>query len=591
MHKPQEQDDLPTLPWHALIKDLWKWIKPYRTRFFFASFMRLTSDIVSLYPALALAWIITYLSNYKQGQSLDELWITFILICAAYTWRMIGNHWGRVSCYFISEKISLDVQIAATKHLFNLPSAWHEKENTGNKLKRVMRGGNAYDKLLRIWIHNIIKMSVHFIGIPLIIIGIDPFIAGLLGFFSLIYYFLAHKLTKPAVRAVNETNIQDEKYNGLAFEVVHNIRSIQVYGSGSLLLDRIQLTTHALYDAIKKQIVKFTIRNISLESWQLFFRLGTIAFIVVGVIHGRYELGFFVAFNWYFISISESTQELANIAQEFSVAQLSIQRLNAIMLEPTNNRNNPHALEFPKNWKKVLLQNICFSYGENQVLKNISFEVKRGMRVGIVGLSGAGKSTLFKLLMKEHETYTGEILFDTNPLRSLSRDSYFKNVAVVLQETEVFNFSLKDNILISRSDTVIHKKALQESIATAHISDFIQKLPQGIDTLVGEKGVKLSGGEKQRLGIARAIYKQPDLLLLDEATSHLDLESEEKIKDSLHHFFKKVTAIVIAHRLTTIKEMDRIIVVEAGQIVEQGSFDELQRKKGRFAELWEKQKL
>jgi len=193
--------------------------------------------------------------------------------------------------------------------------------------------------------------------------------------------------------------------------------------------------------------------------------------------------------------------------------------------------------------------------------------------------------------MKEHETYTGEILFDKNPLRSLSRTSYFKNVAVVLQETEVFNFSLKDNITISKPDPEISQKALNESIVTAHITDFIGKLPQGIDTLVGEKGVKLSGGEKQRLGIARAIYKQPDLLLLDEATSHLDLESEEKIKDSLHHFFKKVTAIVIAHRLTTIKEMDRIIVVEAGRIIEQGSFNELQRKKGRFAELWEKQKL
>ena len=128
-------------------------------------------------------------------------------------------------------------------------------------------------------------------------------------------------------------------------------------------------------------------------------------------------------------------------------------------------------------------------------------------------------------------------------------------------------------------------------MATAHISNLVEKLPQGIETVIGEKGVKLSGGERQRLGIARAIFKQPEILLLDEATSHLDLESEEKIRDSLHKFFENVTAIVIAHRLTTIKEMDKILVIEDGKIIESGNFDTLYARRGRFHELWEKQRL
>jgi ABC-type multidrug transport system fused ATPase/permease subunit len=132
---------------------------------------------------------------------------------------------------------------------------------------------------------------------------------------------------------------------------------------------------------------------------------------------------------------------------------------------------------------------------------------------------------------------------------------------------------------------------LDKALGVAHVAEFAAKLPLGIDTMIGEKGVKLSGGEKQRVGMARAVFKDPELLLLDEATSHLDVESEEKIQDSLHQFFKTVTAVVIAHRLTTIKEMDKIIVVEGGRIIEQGSFAELQAKKGRFYELWEKQKL
>jgi ABC-type multidrug transport system fused ATPase/permease subunit len=221
----------------------------------------------------------------------------------------------------------------------------------------------------------------------------------------------------------------------------------------------------------------------------------------------------------------------------------------------------------------------------------MSLEVKRGEKIGVVGLSGAGKSTLFKLLLKEYESFTGAITFDSTPIQHIKKSDYFNHVAVVLQDTEVFNFSLKDNVTVANDAEKDNEELLQRSLDIAHVTDFLHKLPHGTDTVIGEKGVKLSGGEKQRLGIARAIFKQPQLLLLDEATSHLDLESEEKIKDSLHTFFENVTAIVIAHRLTTIKAMDKIIVIENGQLVEQGNFDELYKKQGRFFELWEKQKL
>ena len=213
------------------------------------------------------------------------------------------------------------------------------------------------------------------------------------------------------------------------------------------------------------------------------------------------------------------------------------------------------------------------------MLKNISFEIKRGERIGIVGLSGAGKSTLIKLLLKEHESYTGDILFDDVSIREMRKSSYLKRVAVVLQDTEVFNFSLKENITIASQETENEFERLQDALHTAHITDFIKRLPDGINTLIGEKGVKLSGGERQRLGIARAIYKKPEILFLDEATSHLDLESEEKIQDSLHKFFKQVTAVVIAHRLSTIREMDRVLVIEHGRIIDSGTFDELKKRR------------
>ena len=176
-------------------------------------------------------------------------------------------------------------------------------------------------------------------------------------------------------------------------------------------------------------------------------------------------------------------------------------------------------------------------------------------------------------------------------IRRIKKSSFYEKAAVVLQDTEVFNFSLKDNITIASSDNNQLEERLKTAITVAHITDFMHKLPDGLSTLIGEKGVKLSGGEKQRVGIARAIFKKPDILFLDEATSHLDLESEEKIKDSLRHFFKEVTAVVIAHRLTTIQEMDKIFLFENGEIIESGDFESLCRRKGRFLDLWNKQKF
>ncbi len=248
-------------------------------------------------------------------------------------------------------------------------------------------------------------------------------------------------------------------------------------------------------------------------------------------------------------------------------------------------------ISMPENWRKIQLRDVSFSYGDKKILDKVTFTISRGEKIGVVGLSGAGKSTLFKLLLKERENYEGDILVDDVPLRSISKSNYFTHTAVVLQDTEVFNFSLRNNVTISNFDRNSDENLLEKALTVAHVSEFAKALPQGIDTLIGEKGVKLSGGEKQRVGVARAVFKDPELLLLDEATSHLDVESEEKIQDSLHKFFQSVTAIVITHRLTTIKEMDKILVLEEGKIIEQGSFSELHGQKGRFYELWEKQRL
>jgi len=207
-------------------------------------------------------------------------------------------------------------------------------------------------------------------------------------------------------------------------------------------------------------------------------------------------------------------------------------------------------------------------------------------------VSGAGKSTLFKLLLDLYENYQGQILIDHTPLKHIQRQNYIDNVAVVLQDTELFNMTLKENIEIASVKKVpSNSNLLNEVIRMAHLEEVVRELPYGVNTLVGEKGIKLSGGQRQRVGIARALYRQPDILLLDEATSHLDAHSEKEIQSALQGFMHKFTTIVIAHRLSTIKAMDKIVVLEKGIVVEEGGFEELLNKQNVFARMWQDQKI
>lgn len=398
-------------------------------------------------------------------------------------------------------------------------------------------------------------------------------------------------MTRRAGQASYRVNAQEENVNGLLFEAINNIRTVKVMSMAKVLLAALIKGTEDLLEKLRRRIFWYQSRNAFLSFWTVVFRLGLTVLIIRGVLAGHYEIGFLILFSSYFSELRMSIDELSTASIDFVTSKISVARMKDILNEPITIDDEKGKASFSTAWQKITVKNVSFSYGENKALNDISFAVRRGEKVGIVGISGAGKSTLFKLLLKEREEFSGDILFDGVSIKQISKNDYFKQISVVLQDTEVFSFSLKDNITITNAKEKLNKRLLEQALSTAHIYSLVDKLPQGLDTLIGEKGVKLSGGEKQRLGIARAIFKEPQILLLDEATSHLDIESEEKIRDSLHKFFENVTAIVIAHRLTTIREMDKILVIEDGRIVESGNFQKLYANQGRFYELWEKQKL
>ncbi len=573
------------------IGDLWRFIRPYKWRFWTATFLRLIGDITSLWSAYALAALVTFFATWRPGDSLTFAWLIIYIWFGTVVVYGIGHHIGKYIGFTVAERAGTDALSAGIKQLGDLDAHWHEQEGSGTKIKRVQRGRDAIVKIIRIWFRNIIQIVVDFIGTSILIARTDWFTGLLFAALIITYTALAFLFNKKAARAAHQEGIEEEKVQGLAFDIVGNIRTVRVLDIARHFFIRFQKNASMLFDRIKNRVFAFQSQNFTIGAWYGFYKVGMIAFIIYGVSKGQFEIGFLILFNGYSTKVRESSQELVEVSQEYIIAKNNMSRLSeTLAAQPRPGLSAPTA--FPRDWDAITVKDLTFAYeSEHPVLRGISFTVKRGERIGIVGSSGAGKSTIFKLLLKEYENFQGEILIDGVPIQQINEQSYFDKIAVVLQDTEVFNLSLRENIITARPEAEIDTKLFSHAVAVSYVKDFVQKLPKGYETIIGERGFKLSGGERQRVGIARAIFKQPDILLLDEATSHLDLESEQKIRDSLHQVFQGMTAIVIAHRLTTIREMDRILVIEDGKIVEEGSFTKLHKNKGRFYDLWEKQRL
>lgn len=572
-----------------LISDLWGYIKPYKARFFLATFLRVSSDLVWLYPAWALSQIITFASNYHTGDSLRTFWVYMGTIAVLGVYHYVTHDLAKYVLYQVSESIRLDAIKKAIAQIFRLDPDWHEKENSGNKLQKIHKAGESLDTLLRMYVDLSIESTINVVGITLVLLSLGTWVSGIMVLFFLTYYFLASRLTRKSSQSSIKSNDQWEKLEGVLFESVNNIATIRSLGFAKAILSWIERRSVKLFVAIRHRIFWYRSRSMILNLWRELFRQGILLYVILNVFSGHLEVGTISLVLLYFLKVSDSAGELSDVSYQFELSRIALMRLKEIMLsQPT--AENSGTQSFPKQWETLSVQKLSFGYADQLVIQNLSFNVKRGEKIGIVGLSGAGKSTLFKLMLKLYDRYQGQILFNDKELKDIKRESYLQHFSYVPQETELFNLSLKDNVTLALG-TSVEEKRFQKALEVAHVKDFLHKLPQGVESLIGEKGIKLSGGERQRVGIARAIYRAPELLFMDEATSHLDVESETKIRLALHDFFKGVTAIVIAHRLSTLKEMDRILVLSKGRVLEEGSFKSLIAKKGVFYGLWEKQVL
>lgn len=571
-----------------MIKDIWSFIKPYKSKLFIGSLLRATSDIVWLFPPFALSEIITFLSSYQMGESAAYIWNLMALIAATGIYHFICREWAKNIIYQIAEQVDIDARKKSIKHMFNINLMWHEKENSGNKMQKITKGGESLSKIIRIYVDLIIESTINLIAITIIFFTLDWRLNIILVFFFISYYVLSYFLTKKAVIQAHKANIEWEKFSGITFESINNISIVKSLRIGDKITPFINKASHKLIKEIKKRVSQFRIRGGILGLYQELFHLIIVAFTIWQILIGHLEVGIIAMVLFYFGKIRESAYEFSETYSRFATAKVAMLRMKEVLLEkPTIEQSGK--LDFDTHWKKLKFKKVNFSYHGQNVIKDFNLTIHKGEKIGIVGISGTGKSTLFKLILKLYNNYEGGISFDDTSLKNIKRSSYMKKVTIVPQKTELFNFSLRKNITLNQTNG--ESELLQTALNISHVKDFAHKLPKGLSSLIGEKGIKLSGGEKQRVGIARAVYRQPEILLLDEATSHLDIDSERQIKDTLHKFFKNITAIVIAHRLSTIKEMDRIVLMHNGRVSEVGTFDELMEKKGKFFGLWKKQQF
>ncbi len=571
------------------LRFVWSLVRPYRARFWWATALRLSADLVWLYPSYGIARAITILGRPQSDHVPHEVIMIGVWWGLATIWRTISMYLSQYYGFGVAERAGIDAQRMTTAHLLRLDMSWQQREGAGNKMKRIDRGSLAVTRSVRIWFMAAVEIFVNLFGMIFIISRITPGLGLGLVVFVVTFLVLSTFMTRYASAMETIVDEKEEEIHGLAFEGVNNIRTVKTLDLGPTIMRRLETEWNDLFKKIQTRIRRFRNRSTVLNTWGQLFRYVSMAIVVVGIVHGHYTIGFLVLFQTYFNRLWESVNQISELAPDIVTAKYAVARIAHILNEPVQIDRTEGKRPFPTSWSMLTIGDLSFSYESTPVLEHISLSVRRGERVGIVGLSGAGKSTLFKLLLKEHEATIGNIHLDDVPLIDIDRRDYLRSVAAVLQDTEVFNYTLRENITIARPDGT--EAELQEALAVAHVQDFLHKLPKGLDTIIGEKGFRLSGGEKQRVGLARAIFKRPQLLLLDEATSHLDIESERSIQDSLQHVFRSVTAIVIAHRLTTIQQMDRILVLEQGHILESGSFAELLAANGRFATLWNQQQL
>jgi len=494
--------------------------------------------------------------------------------------------------FFLTRLLSVEAQhlisllrAKVQKHIIQLPVSYFDNTKSGELVSRIMTDVEGVRNLVGTGLVQLVGGTLTAIVAFSLLIRINAlmtlYVLVPLAAFGVVS-LKAFGYIRPVFRERGRINAE---VSGRLTESLGGIRVIKGFNAEAHEVRVFEQGVGRLFQNVKKSL---TATSLVTSSASLLLGLAAVAIMGIGgsmIMEGEMTLGDFFAFTLYLGFLIAPIVQMSNIGSQMTEAFAGLDRTQEILNTAREDDDDQRTIVLQELTGDLSFENVSFSYDQDtEVLSNISFQAPAGTVTALVGSSGSGKTTIAGLTASFMKPGTGVVSIDGQDLSRATLDSYRSQLGVVLQDDFLFDGTIRENILFGRPEA--SQKEIEEAVEAAHVKEFTDRLADGVETLIGERGVKLSGGQRQRVSIARALLANPRILILDEATSNLDTESESYIQESLKTLMKGRTTLVIAHRLSTIRQAHQILVIEEGRIVERGTHDELIQKEGRYHQLY-----
>lgn len=589
MRRPiQSEHEVTTFNWRV-VKLLLPYLFEFKTRILLALACLILTKVASVYLPFILKDIVDILDKQQENRVFI---VPFALVAAYGLVRLTivlfaeirDTLFGRVT-----ERAIRRIGLKVFQHLHKLDLDFHLNRQTGGLSRDIDRGTSGISFLMRFMVFNIIPTLIEIVMVvSILLINYGIWFALITLMSILLYVAYSVFATDWRTRFIRAANKADSSSNTRAIDSLLNYETVKYFTNEEY--------EAKAYDQQLASWEKAKMQNrlslFALNGGQAFIiscsMTAMLALAAYQVTHQQMTLGDFVLINAFMMQLFIPLNFLGFVYREIKGSLANIEHMFDLMLRKPKVEDKVDAKQLTLSKAEIVFENISFAYNDKRsIIKNLSFTIKSGQKVAVVGESGSGKSTLVKLLFRFYDCGNGSINIDGQNICDVSQHSLRSHIGIVPQDTVLFNDTLFANVQYGNPDA--DKSAVMNAFDMAHLSDFVKRLPDGIDTVVGERGLKLSGGEKQRVAIARTILKNPRILVFDEATSSLDSQSEQAILSAIKEVAEHRTSLVIAHRLSTIVDADNIIVMRHGEIVEQGTHQELLAKKGHYNSMWQLQ--
>jgi len=574
------------------IQSLWQTLmqifalsKPYRTRFYAATVVTILASAVWLTVPLGLRELLDAVFETGNNELLNWLAMgLFVLFVLQAAFSFFGNY----HLEWVGERVITDLRKKVYEHLHRLGFKFFAERRLGEITSRLTNDVGSIRTALTDSLPQLLTISFSLIGSVSLMVVLNWRLSMVI-FVTVPFVTLATRYFGQKIRFLSK-DIQDELADSTAVaeDALGAVRLVKAFVREDYEVERYQNAIEKLFKTARRKVV------LTQLFWAgvgiMFMSTLVIIFWYGGkeVLADRLTAGDLVAFIIYALNISRSISQTSRLYTAVNTAAGASERIFELLDETPEIENNPNAKSISKVKGEIEVKDLWFSYeGEKDVLRGISFRADAGKTIALVGPSGAGKTTLLNLIPRFYDPQKGMISVDGNNIQDVKFKSLREHISIVPQEVHLFGTSIRENIIYGKLDA--SEEEIIQAAKDANAHEFIMETENGYDSMIGEKGVKLSGGQRQRLAIARAILKSPAILLLDEATSSLDSESEAQVQEALVRLMNNRTTFVIAHRLSTVQHADRILVLDEGKIVEQGTHTELIEQSGLYSHLYELQ--